>query len=269
MTTQQYIMQQWGIFTKFYLQLPLGVWDDEECVAVVRDPRGRRLDSFGHSSSQFGGAKLLWPEEALFLMENSRIRLSAQKDCPPLSVSQAYRLLLLPHGEERGEMASRCSRDEYRVFSHLSRAGYRTLRHRTRAGRSGSPEVIQVQCPEQPPPTSSSPITDDSLTDGPLRSLWCGRTQPLLQPREAFSMKDVMEKIRLGNDGRTSCLPSDELEDGLSVAYDLYAPGVTMRKCTPRLPNYRLCVVSGQQRLPCPDTLRRINSQYDDQVYLL
>ncbi len=72
-------------------------------MAVLTRSRGRRADRLGHSE---GAERLLWPEEALFLLECGKISLSLPvvdnasrrdedgDDKVPMSVSEAYRRLL-------------------------------------------------------------------------------------------------------------------------------------------------------------------------------
>ncbi len=52
---------------------------------------------------------MLWPEEALFMLERTKIALAGAEGQPPMSLSEAYRLLL---GNGCGLSIS-----EYRVYS--------------------------------------------------------------------------------------------------------------------------------------------------------
>lgn len=63
--------------------------------------------------------KLLFPEEALFLIESNLLSLTVNG--VSLSVQEAFQLLLSP---ENG-----LTKEEYMVYAHLRRLGYIVVRH--------------------------------------------------------------------------------------------------------------------------------------------
>ena len=119
----------------------------------------------------------------------------------------------------------RCGHLEYRVYSFLSRLGYQLVRHRgyrrkrnlsetelpssSSAGgprkrlRSPSPEVEVVPKEEEEeevePEVKEEP---EELKEGPLGSLWKGKTRPLIEPREALSVGHILSRISLPKIGK-------------------------------------------------------------------
>ncbi len=124
----------------------------------------------------------------------------------------------------------RCGHLEYRVYSFLSRLGYQLVRHRgyrrkrtlaeassaeteppssSSAGcprkrlRSPSPEVEVVPKEEEEeevePEVKEEP---EELKEGPLGSLWRGKTRPLIEPREALSVAHILSRISLPKIGK-------------------------------------------------------------------
>ncbi|KAG8235171.1 hypothetical protein J437_LFUL015477 [Ladona fulva] len=77
---------------------------------------GRQWSYMGH---RYLGDMVLYPEEALFLLETNAIEISYGG--MPMSLQQAYSVLLGAN--------STCTLEEYRVYSHLTKYGYKLRRH--------------------------------------------------------------------------------------------------------------------------------------------
>nr|XP_018895652.1 PREDICTED: homeobox protein 2 [Bemisia tabaci] len=91
-------------------------WDNDLKLAKVTKKVGKFFETFGHS---INGCDYLYPEECLFLLENSNLELFF---CGlAVSIQRGYSLLL---GFNSG-----CTLNEYRVYAHLSKSGYRVFRH--------------------------------------------------------------------------------------------------------------------------------------------
>ncbi|XP_022249728.1 uncharacterized protein LOC111087424 [Limulus polyphemus] len=89
-------------------------WDPELQKAVLTKQKGKLLQHMGH---QMGNQTLLYPEEALFLLDTGRMEIYYED--MPLSIQAGYALLL----------KNREALYKYQVYSHLTRLGYTVVKH--------------------------------------------------------------------------------------------------------------------------------------------
>ncbi|KAK4016722.1 uncharacterized protein LOC116925295 [Daphnia magna] len=112
-------------------------WLPQEKVAKIEKKLGGGWDVYGFDKN---GKTYLQPEEALFLIELSKLELWYSGT--PVSVQQAYQILLVE---------DLCSTLKYRVYSHLCRQGYRLVRRVNSPSisikRSG--DAVQVSSPKR------------------------------------------------------------------------------------------------------------------------
>ncbi len=61
---------------------------------------------------------------------------------------------------------------------------------------------------------------------------------------------------------------SMEEEDKLEISFDVFSPGVTLRRAAPRLPNYRVAVADGggKSAAPTQGQINRACRKLDDKV---
>lgn len=116
-------------------QLSVAEWDEGRGAARVRKKSGKHWETFGHTESGVATSMVLWPEEALFLVECNHLRLLLRE--VPVSVSEAFALCL---DADKG-----CSFSEYTAFSNLVRMGFRVRRHLDR--RRGQDRVSRRSKP--------------------------------------------------------------------------------------------------------------------------
>lgn len=90
-------------------------WDPNERMAVVEVCKGTHLDTMGIR----GRVDLLYPEEAVFLVEKSRMCLFLPNSSEPASLEECMVLML-----ENG-----ISLENYLVYSHLKSLGNIVFRH--------------------------------------------------------------------------------------------------------------------------------------------
>jgi tRNA-splicing endonuclease subunit Sen54 len=114
----------------------------------------------------------------------------------------------------------------------------------------------------------------DILTNGPLGTLWKGRTVPLLKPSEAISTAAIYSKISVKKIAENpSLIPIIKVEDKnkLKIAFDLYGPNVQFKKSAPRLPNFRIVVVKADESVPTKSDLKATlgHGKIKDKVPLL
>lgn len=93
----------------------IGKWDPNERMVVVEVCKGTHLDTMGIR----GRVDLLYPEEALFLVEKSRLCLFLPNSSEPASLEECIVLML-----ENG-----ISLEFYLVYSHLKSLGNVVFRH--------------------------------------------------------------------------------------------------------------------------------------------
>jgi len=94
-----------------------GVWDPDQCKAIVKVCKGNHLDTMGVR----GRMDTLFPEEMLFLVEKSRMCLflasstsdNSTSNEQPASIEECYALLL----------SSGVKLEEYLVYAHLKSLG--------------------------------------------------------------------------------------------------------------------------------------------------
>ncbi len=110
-------------------------------------------------------------------------------------------------------------------------------------------------------------MADVSVTkgqEGPLKTLWSGRTKPLLHPAQATSAEVAMKAITLPQAPR----PRHESHDSYVISFDVHAPHVTFCKSAPRLPNYRIVALSSEE-IPMQKSINSLNKLLQDKVPLL
>lgn len=96
--------------------LALSIWDKETCMARVTATRGNAMQSMGVFRD---GNQMLYPEEALFLVDRGGLDLCV--DGLPASVQRAWALAMAAENA--------VSLEEYLAFAHLRRAGYVVRRY--------------------------------------------------------------------------------------------------------------------------------------------
>ncbi|XP_043942749.1 tRNA-splicing endonuclease subunit Sen54 [Protopterus annectens] len=89
-------------------------WKPKAKIVKLKSPAGKFWHTMGHTEH---GKQLLYPEEALYLLECSYISLLYHG--LPLSIQEAYETLLSPQT---------ISLQQYQVYSHLKRIGYIVIR---------------------------------------------------------------------------------------------------------------------------------------------
>jgi hypothetical protein len=207
--------------------LSVAHWDANIGSAVVTVAKGKWWTTMGRMEDR---RTLLWPEEALYMLERGRLQLDMGHGVAA-SVQQA-RELMLTHDYDW---------HHYAVYSDLSDQGYKVIRHRA-VDVDGVTCVGQVIRPALPEPEA-----DPKLAEGPLEALWSGETKPLVQPREALSFGCIYDRI---SSPTASASNSGSASSALAPAFDVYAPGTTFRKSSPRKPNYRIAVLDADEPVP-------------------
>ncbi|KAJ9577634.1 hypothetical protein L9F63_005821 [Diploptera punctata] len=143
-------------------------WDAENKVAIVTFKVGRHWKQMGHD---VGGKLVLFPEEALFLLEANSLELTYNGVA--MNIQQAYCALLGP--------ASGCTLNEYLTYLHLLRQGYIVFRHSKsiratryeRQIRLDQHSVGQKQCKSKDTVLLQEIVIDDGNTDikSPIQSV--------------------------------------------------------------------------------------------------
>ena len=107
------------------------------------------------------------------------------------------------------------------------------------------------------------PGFSSALLEGPLHTLWTGSSVPLIRPSQASSTKSILSKLNLK--------PFEPQEAGrkMKISFDIYGPNVHFRKSSPRLPNFRLVVVTSEESLPTKADLKATLGTIKDKVPLL
>ncbi len=104
------------------------------------------------------------------------------------------------------------------------------------------------------------PDPELSLRDGPLSALWKrGKTKPLLEPKDATSTPEILDKIAL-TPTFESKPPIGAGGGDLRVSYDVYRPGRPYKKSNPGIPDYRLAILPAERKLPSIEQLAKAQS---------
>ncbi len=264
-------------------QVSEAAWDESAKVARLKKQSGRHWEIMGHIDKAIDPESLLlWPEEALFLLETNRLRLCFGG--LEASVQQAYARLLRP---------DLCSAVQYRVYSYLSRLGFKVVRHQGHLGFTAYEGKIGLDRHKEDKRTARkrkqdrkcqsvkassdeedlTEVTDVSVVkaeaaqcqEGPLKTLWSGRTKPLLHPAQATCPEAIMKAITLPQ----APGPRHKSHNPYVISFDVYAPHVTFCKSAPRLPNYRIVALSSEEEIPTQESINSLNKLLRDGVPLL
>ena len=107
------------------------------------------------------------------------------------------------------------------------------------------------------------------LDEGPLASLWKGKTKPLLQPKDAWNTKDIRSILNLTAVEVTEGSSKNQ-EGTLEIIYDLYSPKANYCKSNPPRPNYRIALADSMaDRVPSKEEVISAVHHLNDSVPLL
>ncbi|KAI9557526.1 hypothetical protein GHT06_017354 [Daphnia sinensis] len=250
-------------------------WLPQEKVAKIEKKLGGGWDVYGFDKN---GKTYLQPEEALFLIELSKLELWYSGT--PVSVQQAYQILLVDE---------LCSSLKYRVYSHLCRQGYRLVRRLLFGSSAAEPSdydciphflastsasvLIQFSDLESLPESirnrestyvvnkkdflhfcvDREEVATSISSASTTNPLFSGKTKPLL-------LGNYIGDPYYTNDGLYN--PTDEElnqteDDDLQICYDVYSPGRHFRKSNPGPPCFALAIAEWSSNVPSLSCLER------------
>ena len=126
-----------------------------------------------------------------------------------------------------------------------------------------------------PPPKEKLPevvtIDDDDpyaeLKEGPLKSLWVGKTCPMIMPSQGTSTKDILTLLRMDQFQDKD----NEKDNGrkFKISYDIYGPKAPFKKSKPSLPTFRIVIVEAKDEVPNKNDLSATLGSISDGVPLV
>ena len=132
-----------------------------------------------------------------------------------------------------------------------------------RIAKDNSEDVVEVIGEKE-----AEIVEELPLTEGPLASLWTGKTVPLLQPKDAAFTSRILERISFTSDTSAESRVL-EIEPILCQDFDIYAPHVIFRKSAPCQPTHRICVMTSKDPIPSQVQIQEMHKGLDDKVPLL
>uniref|UniRef100_UPI00398E6D77 tRNA-splicing endonuclease subunit Sen54 isoform X2 n=1 Tax=Pristiophorus japonicus TaxID=55135 RepID=UPI00398E6D77 len=141
-------------------------WKPQESVVELKSNAGKFWHTMGHVEH---GKQILYPEEALYLLECGSIQIYYRE--LPLSIQESYEILL---------SARTIPLQQYQVYSHLKRLGYVLMRFNPRSKKSHSDRSAEMKNDQSI--TVGRPQSELGLQDATCKGLEKGAAEPALEP---------------------------------------------------------------------------------------
>ena len=240
--------------------LSVARWDSDTNLAVVEQRKGSNVVKFGFHN---GDGMFLYPEDALFLMDQGLLELFYQG--LPLSMHEAYMLMvpLLP------------SFEYYEVFSYLCRLGYVVRRHTKEKlietderGESkwerGLGSRVKDNNTEDAPCCMEE--TAEPMASGYVKNLWSEHPEvkPCIRPGEALSTASVLSKLQVMEMLSMNDIPYPEdstTPNTHCIDFDVFL-SVKARKESEK-PRFRVVVCRYNDPPPALSTMAKLSQETD------
>ncbi|XP_072339143.1 tRNA-splicing endonuclease subunit Sen54 isoform X4 [Scyliorhinus torazame] len=186
--------EQWQLLSEERVErlgsLVKAEWKPQESIVELKSNAGKFWHTMGHVEN---GKQLLYPEEALYLLECGSIQIYYRE--LPLSIQESYEILL---------SARTIPLEQYQVYSHLKRLGYVIMRFDPRSKKSHSdlPAEAESSCST----TEGQQKEEVHQQDATCKALEKEVAKPALEPQQTKA-----EKLQ-ESDGRPSGISTRQAE---------------------------------------------------------
>lgn len=210
----------------------VGVWNPEKKIVEVSSEKGPFWLYMGR---KVAGTMLVYPEEALFLIEQGA--LEVYHGGLPISLQQAFTTLL----------PQTFNLDCYMVYAYLLRLGFIVLRHKKWQDRENTKTTAAKSMVVNTPDCVDKPDMADAHTPPtgtPVPHLWMGQEGcvPLARPTDATSTASLLSKLQVVKTQRMKDIQLTREVMSHKLVFDVYQPGSNFRKSEPECPDFTVCV---------------------------